>query len=228
MLWLRQRTLWLVLIASLAFNAGVGMTYGVRAFRDPCPVDQRLVRDPGPGRKDTDPREGRHGQRHHSGRRGERYRGLHDRILRSFNLAPDVEKKLRDSRDKLFEEVGEMREQLAIESEVLADFLAAPEPSREAITDQLRAIECVRVQIQEAVIDHFLEVRAELKPEQRQTFMQMIHKHLVRPGRGHGPGRMLHGLGNHLRGFLGCIHGERFEAGDPPHPDAPPIVDEGT
>ena len=226
MLWMRQKSLSLVLIASLAFNAGVGVTYGVRAYRDARPPhdqlshEQRLddgeTQGPSFGSRDGRGLDG-------LGPHGRRARGLHDRMLRALELDPEVEKRLRDDRDALFESVHDIRAELALESERLANLVAASEPDRDAIAKQLTVIEGLRTQIQQAVIDHILEVRSVLRPEQLDRFMEMIHHHLVGParGHGHGPGPMLHGLGRRLKGFLGYVHGA------PTEPDPTRDADEG-
>lgn len=164
MTWLRGKSVWLLLIASLAFNVGVGTTFGVRTYqhyRKPC------ERGRGPG---------------HAG------------LLNELNLTPDQVEQTEAIKQKMIEGARHLRQELKQESEVLAELMAAPQPDREAIAVQLRKISALHEQKQRRVIEHFLDIKELLDPAQCEAFNETICRILPRgrfgrPGFGgrHGP-----------------------------------------
>ena len=164
MTWLRGKSVWLLLIASLAFNVGVGTTFGVRTYqhyRKPC------ERGRGPG---------------HAG------------LLNELNLTPDQVEQTEAIKQKVFEGARYLRRELKQESEILAGLIAAPQPDREAITVQLGRISALHEQKLRQVVEHFLDIKELLDSEQCEAFNETIHRvflrgRLGRPGFGghHGP-----------------------------------------
>ena len=156
----KGKWIWLVLIGSLAFNAGVGATFGLRGYRGRGPGD----RHDGSGRRD------------HS-----------TRLMEQLNLTPDQTKQVEASRTRMKEDIDRARSELKTEGEALADLMAAAETDAEAIDAQVNTIAEGRQQMLHTIVEHFLEVKAVLAPEQQEEFAKMIRKVLSRggPGRKH-------------------------------------------
>lgn len=153
---------WLLLIASLAFNAGFGTTFGVRT------LGHRLHEDE-PG-----------------GHRGPH--GLHDRL----GLSPQQRIEIEASGENLFRHMDELRREMHLEQKTLADLITAAEPDDAALTAQLEKVGELHNRIQRGVVAHFLEVKELLGPEQLEVFNGMIRRHVFLhdgPGKGHGPRR---------------------------------------
>lgn len=157
MRWLGRSILWLALLVSLAFNAGVGATYGVRSYRSYCES-----RGHGPCASPFD-------------------------IEQKLNLSPEQAERLRASRQALFDGLREMRGQMRADDEALADLLSAEQPDRDAIAAALDRIEDHRRAMQQRVIDHVLAVSADLDPAQRESFKELLRGGMFRrPGEGWG------------------------------------------
>lgn len=150
---------WLLLIASLAFNAGFGTTFGVRTF----------------------------GHRLHEGEQGKHrgHRGLHDRL----NLSPQQRTEIEASGERLFGHMDEHRRELRLEQQTLADLITVAQPDDAALADQLEKVGTLRNKIQEGVVAHFLEVKEFLDAEQLEVFNEMIRRHIFHhDGSGKGRG----------------------------------------
>jgi Spy/CpxP family protein refolding chaperone len=148
--------LWWALIISLAFNAGFGTTFGVRTYRHYCGRDG-------------------HGE-------GTSLRNLHEVL----NLTPAQAALMRSAKEKLLRQVGELRQELTAERESLAGLLATADPDRVAITIQLDKIADLQRELQRCVVEHLLEEKETLTPEQQETFNAIIRRRVC-PHGGHGP-----------------------------------------
>ena len=146
---------WLLLIMSLAFNAGFGTTFGVRTYRHHG-------------------QEGGHGD-------GTSLRNVREKL----NLTAEQEAQMEAAREKLLGQIQELREKLSVEKEALADLVTVSEPDRAAVARQLDEIAALRRQIQHQVVEHFLEVKELLRPDQGEGFDEIIRRHIFRHG-GHG------------------------------------------
>jgi|GEM_PF-795217 len=146
----------LLLIVSLAFNAGFGTTFGVRTYREHC----RCLG---------------HGQ-------GVCVQNLHEKL----NLTPEQEAQMNAAREKLFEQVDELWRELTAEREALAEFLATAEPDRASISTRLDKITSLQQRLQWCAVNHLLEKKNLLTPEQRVTFNETIRSRVC-PRGGHGP-----------------------------------------
>lgn len=156
-----RRTIWLVFIASLAFNAGVGATVGVRAYNRYA-VQRPDVETLPPDRP-----------RH---------------LLRRLDLSPQQRARLHAARDDLRERHRQLGEQLRDETDVLTELLSASDPDREAVAAQISLIADLREQLDHDMVDHLLEVRRMLQPAQYEAFNEIVHRALHRGGLGkHGP-----------------------------------------
>jgi len=173
----RYRALWLVLVASLAFNAGVGATAGVRAYNkyaQHSPFD-RAHRSP-------------HGPR----------------MLQDLDLTEEQRTQLRAAREGLREQHQQLGDIIGAETDALADLLTAAEPDREAIAAQVSKLAEFREQLDRDLVDHLLNIRHMLKPVQYEAFDKVIRHTLHRGGHGHrgpgGPRGLYQGPGKGRRG----------------------------
>ncbi len=164
-----RKSLSLLLIVSLAFNIGVGVTFGVMAYRNLTTPRRPHGPGDGPGR-------------FHS--------------LRDLELSPEQETQMKAAREKMIERVHELRRAVREENRVLTELMTAPEPDREAIAGQVGRITAARQQMDRHVVEHFLDVRGLLDPDQQEAFNKTIRRAFSRGGPGarglgghHGPGK---------------------------------------
>lgn len=170
---LKRPAIWLtlVLIVSLAFNAGVGVNYGRKAYSDYCRQRDR--------------------QR---GERPPRPSGW-DELYAKLNLTPEQMTAAKEKREALFAEMRTQRADLARETSKLNDLMLAGDAAPEAISAQLDAVMAVRRAMQQRIIDHYAAIRAVLTPEQQQQYADLLRERLSRSARHgwgdgdrHGPG----------------------------------------
>ena len=152
----RTHGFWLLLIISLAFNAGFGATFGVRTYRQCC----------GDGGQDPTPA----------------LLTLRERL----NLTVEQETQMQAAKDKLLLQVEEVRRELTTERETLAELLAAADPDRAAIVLQLNRIAGFQQELQQQVVEHLLEEKELLGPDQREAFNEIIRRRVC-PYGGRGP-----------------------------------------
>lgn len=155
-----------ILVVSLAFNAGFGTTFGVRTYQR-----QRC----GGG---------------HGGRAG--FGNLHEKL----NLTAEQEVQMEAAKEKLLGQIDRLREELGVETAALAELVIAPHADRTAIALQLDRAASLRKQIQGQVVEHFLEVKDLLRPDQCEAFDEIIHRHIFQHGEG----------GHHRRPCDGSLH----------------------
>ena len=159
--------LWLLVLVSLAFNVGFGTTFGVRTYRHYC-------------------RAGGDGN-------GNARRSLQE----ALNLSPEQTAQMDDARAKLLLQVDELRQQLSVEREALAELVTAGEPDSAAMATQLDSVASLRREIQRRVLEHLLEMKKLLRPEQREAFDEVIRRHIFpRNGHGHASTSGAHGSGS--------------------------------
>lgn len=154
---LRFHVLLIVLIASLALNAGVGATFGVRALT---------------GHERDEPKHGP--RRDHS-------------LVKMLDLPPEAAEAVRVQEDRLFDDIGAIRDQLRPEQEALTALMTAAAPDREAVRAKLDEIGALRHEMTVRLVEHMLDVRATLDPSQREKLDEFIQRRFERHGPG-GPG----------------------------------------
>ena len=186
------RILWLVLIASLAFNAGVGSTFGVRAYH-------RFVEPARFGRPGGPP----HGPR----------------LLHALNLTEEQQVFLRNERGKLRERHHEVFQKIQMETDVLGDLLTSSEPDPGAIQSQLQKLAEFRQRLESDLVEHLLEVRRMLQPAQHEAFDEVICHTLHRGGKRHHGFRGAYGV-HGGRGHPGRGRWQQ-DANDPVNPIEP-------
>ena len=152
----RRRFLWLALIASLAFNAGVGATVGVRAYQQ--------VSDPD-------------GRRHRPG-------GC--RLTEELNLTPEQAESVAAARVEMMDGLRGLRGQLREVRQALTELMTAAEPDRDAIAEQIGRIASLDEQKHHRLVAHFLDIKQLLNPDQQEAFNETIRRGMSRHGRRHG------------------------------------------
>ncbi len=149
------KALVLLLIGSLAFNVGVGTTFGVRAYNQHC--GRVCDRECRPGRR---------------------------AFPKQLDLRPDQLPHFEAEGDRLHSELRELRQSLAMEGSVLSDLLVSVEPDREAISAQLDKLAELHRQKQQRIVDHFLRFGETLDDDQRVIFERTIRDVFARCGAG--------------------------------------------
>jgi Spy/CpxP family protein refolding chaperone len=142
----RGNRLWCVLIISLAFNIGFGVTFGVRSCRHFCERESRSE--------------------------GTSLRNLHELL----NLTPEQDALMLSAKENLLRQVERVQQELTVERTTLATLLAASEPDRKAIAVQLDKIAALQQQLQRNVVEHLLEEKGVLAPVQQATFNEIIRR----------------------------------------------------
>ena len=155
--WLRSKAGCLFLISSLAFNAGMGTTFGLRAYN-----------------------------RHYGGPFGSLPSWRKDAFLEQLNLRPDQLAQLQADGDTLHAQMRELQKSLAKQNAVLADLLVSAQPDREAIAMQLDKLAEMQRQKQQHVVEHFLHLSELLGSDQREVFEKTVRGVFARCGAGHG------------------------------------------
>jgi Spy/CpxP family protein refolding chaperone len=151
---LRFHVLLIVLIASLALNAGVGATFGVRALTGQRPEN-----------------EDQRGRREH-------------RLADMLGLPPAEAERVREQEAKLFADIDAIRDQLRPQHEALTTLMTAAEPDRDAIRAKLDEIGALRHQMTSRLVEHLLDVRATLDAPQREKLDEFIMRRFERHGPG--------------------------------------------
>ena len=155
MAWLASKWYWLVLVGSLAFNAGVGTTFGVRAYNRHTEL--------------FGPRGPRHGPR---------------KFLEHMNLRPEQIAKIEAEGETLHTQMRELHQAFREESAVLADLLLEQKPDRDAIAAQLDKLAEMHRTKQEQVVEHVLRFSELLDDDQRPAFEGSIRQIIRRCGFG--------------------------------------------
>lgn len=146
--WLARKSFWLVLIASLALNAGVGATFGVRAYenyREPCEA------------------------------RGPR---THGRLTEMLNLTPEQADRMMTARRELMESMADVRSDLREAHEGLTGLMATDQPDREAVAKQIDRIALLRGRLQHRLVGHFMDAREQLRPDQREALDTLMRRQM--------------------------------------------------
>lgn len=161
-----RKFVWMILIASLAFNAGVGVTFGVRTYRKH--VASRWWGDHKP------PEDCKHGR---------------SDFLRDLGLSAGQEELMQAARAEMFEDLHGLRSELSQKRQALTDLMTVAEPDMEGIAAQLNEIALLRERMDQRVVNHFLYMRQQLEPDQLEVMDEMIRRTFSRGG----PGFSRHG-----------------------------------
>lgn len=146
-----------LLIASLAFNAGVGVRYGLRTYNGLCgagtPEHERRPRDP----------------------------------LANLRLTPEQRERFRALRERLISDQSELRAALHDEFSELGALLREAQPDPMEIDQRLKIVAGLRDEMMCGLVDHFGSLRAQLRPDQLPAFEEFTRRVLLGAGMGeHG------------------------------------------
>ena len=106
-------------------------------------------------------------------------------IFSKVSLDPGQRARISTLRAELLAHREENQRNLAASKQQLAAAIAKDPEDRAAVDSSLRDIAQSQAQFQRAVVDHVLEVRAVLRPDQRPAFESIIARHMEAGGRMH-------------------------------------------
>jgi Spy/CpxP family protein refolding chaperone len=167
---LTRRALWFVLIPSLAFNLGVIGASGYQACR-------KWVL---PG-QDCPNKHSQHG-------------GCSGSLESMENLTPEQSQALHAACKLLKQRNNEICRQLTAESEELVTMLMADDADARAIDRQMEVVADLRNQIQFNVIDHYMQMKGLLRPDQLDAFHELIRQAVLQQGKHPRGGRSGNGI----------------------------------
>ena len=155
---------WWLLIISLAFNLGFGTTYGVKTYGRSGGVFSG-------------------GGRLGGGTMSMVY--LHENL----DLTPEQEAQMQQITEDLLAGIDAFRQEMRDTRIVLAQLLGETELDQGAVADQLNAINAIQRDAQRLVVDHLLQEKRLLRPDQLDAFNEVIQSQVCRGyGRGQGLG----------------------------------------
>lgn len=172
MVTVRKGAFGIVLLASLAFNAGLGVTFGVRAYNRTSQPSQPCDRRGGGDRTGGDRPGG-------GDREGDFFEALH--------LTDEQRAQFKTDREQLMQSLSPFFDQLRSASKAVTDLMSAEEPDRQAIATQLDQVAAIRRQMQQTVIESVLQSMSHLDAEQRKVFNEKFLPWVPMLG-GWGPG----------------------------------------
>jgi len=165
----RQSLPWWLLIISIAFNLGFGTTYGVKTYGQSSPTTADIATSGGGGGTMS-------------------MVTLHENL----DLTPEQEVQVQQINEDLINEISAFRAEMRETRIVLSQLLGATEVDQDAIADQLAAVSAIQRDAQGLVIDHLLQEKQLLRPDQLEAFNEVIQSRVCRgygPGSGPGSGR---------------------------------------
>ncbi len=159
----RRGTYGIVLLASLAFNAGLGVTFGVRAYnRSGQPSQPCDRRGGGGGDRESD-------------------------FFEALHLTDEQRAQFKTDREQLMQSLSPLFDQLRSASKAVTDLMSAEEPDRQAIATELDQVAAIRRQMQQTVVESVLQSMSHLDAEQRKVFNEKFLPWVPMLG-GWGPG----------------------------------------
>ncbi len=160
----RQSLPWWLLIISVAFNVGFGTTYGVKTFGQDTPAP------------------------HAGGGNGSMSMVyLHEQL----DLTPEQGAQMELINESLMTEITAARSSMRDARNALAQLLGAAEVDREAVDEKLATIGTIQYEAQRLVIEHLLQEKELLHPDQLEAFNEIIRSRICQgngPGSGRGKG----------------------------------------
>ena len=106
------------------------------------------------------------------------------------SLTEDQRQKVENIREGFLPKVSRIRDELRSKRRILADLLFSGEVDRTVISRTMEEIAELQIKLEEEVMDHILEEKVLLTPEQQKQFYQIITEQF----RGGGLG--VHGVGS--------------------------------
>ncbi len=109
-----------------------------------------------------------------------------------LQLTDNQQKQIERLKNEMFNQVQNFQRDLTRQREILSELLAAPNTDQAAIMARLDRISTIQRTVQRIVVDHLLEEKKLLSPEQQEVFSQIIRQRVC-PRGGHGPESLPHG-----------------------------------
>jgi hypothetical protein len=156
----RRGLVGVLLVASLAFNEGVGVMFGMRSIEHGG--GSAGVVSCGPESEHADP-------------------------LAALGLSPAQRGDFAASRERLITEQSELRAALHDEFDALARMLCSVEPDAIEVDRRLAIISGLRDEMMCGLLDHFGRLRSQLREDQLEMFEALVNRVLVGAGMGGGP-----------------------------------------
>ncbi len=145
MAWLESRWVVICLIASLAFNVGVGGTFGARIIE------------------------------HHFGKmHGGSHRARHSRLHEQLGLSPEQEQRINTDAERVHPHIRQVFDDINRERAALVELLIARSPDRSAIASALDRLKEFQGQRQQLIVDHLLRFSNLLDDQQRDKCRDMV------------------------------------------------------
>jgi Spy/CpxP family protein refolding chaperone len=110
---------------------------------------------------------------------------------KELSLSQSQAREMESLRKALELKMEEIREQLRDKRVQLVNLLMEAEADHEKINIRLNEIESLQTELQKLVIDHLLQEKKILSPEQQKKFFSIISKRLCPEGRHQGEGLLL-------------------------------------
>jgi len=110
---------------------------------------------------------------------------------KELSLSQSQAREMESLRKALEPKMEEIREELRDKRVQLVNLLMEAEADLEKINIQLNEIESLQTELQKLVIDHLLQEKKILSPEQQKKFFSIISKRLCPEGRHQGEGLLL-------------------------------------
>ena len=153
MAWLESKWVVLCLIASLAFNFGVGGTFGARI------IEHHFGKTHG----------GTH-DRLHGGTHGER----RDRLFNQLKLSPEQRHRINADGERVHPHLRLVVDAMNEQRSALTELLIARRPDRSAIDAALERLKELQGERQRLIVDHLLRFSDFLDDQQREKCRGMI------------------------------------------------------
>ncbi len=145
------------------------------------------VAQPGPGRM--------RGQGPEAGR-------MHQNMMQMLNLTPEQQKQMAGFRDAFQKKMITTRSKVDLARVDLRQLVAADKPDRAAIDSKLKEISDLQYQQKVDLVDHLLDVRGILTPEQLKIWKQHAGQMMM------GGGQGMRMMRQHMRGGMGMSGGD--------------------
>ena len=145
MAWLESRWVVVCVIASLAFNVGVGGTLGAHVI-----------------------------ERHFGKMHGESHGARHHRFHEQLKLNPEQEKRIQADVERVHPQLRQVLDDIKRERAALVELLIARQPDRSAIDTGLERLNESQAQRQQLIVDHLLRFSDLLDDQQRDKCRDMV------------------------------------------------------
>lgn len=99
-----------------------------------------------------------------------------------LNLSPEQRKHIEDARDRFLGAINELGDRILSRQIELIDLVAAEPVDRQAIEAKFEQIHALQQTMQQRVVEHLLENKQTLTPEQRAKFFAVLKTRILEQG----------------------------------------------